>query len=139
MRTRRRCLFYRLADFLMQQLVERVAQPAEFFGGHERRLAWMRLIHLDDFFDAAGPRREHRDAVGKEHRFAQRMGDEYDGLLGGGQQHREVLAEDHPGLLVERAERLVHHHRTGLPAEPPPPGPPLAPPPPHLRPTPAPT
>ena len=30
------------------------------------------------------------------------------------QQHRKVLAEDHPGLLVERAERLVHQQRAGL-------------------------
>ena len=34
-----------------------------------------------------------------------------------GQQHREVLAEDHPGLLVERAERLVHQERAGFQAE----------------------
>ena len=62
----------------------------------------------------AGPRREHRDAVGQEHRLAERMGDEHDGLVGARQQHRQVLAEDHAGLLVERAERLVHQQDAGL-------------------------
>ena len=33
------------------------------------------------------------------------------------EQHREVLAEDHAGLLVERAERLVHQQDAGLEAE----------------------
>src|SRR5262249_57455624 len=34
-----------------------------------------------------------------------------------GEQHREILAEDHAGLLVERAERLVHEQDAGLEAE----------------------
>ena len=33
------------------------------------------------------------------------------------QQHRKVLAQDHAGLLVERAERLVHQQDRGLQAE----------------------
>ena len=62
-------------------------------------------------------RGEHGDAVGQEGGLAQAVGDEDDGLVGPGQQHREVLAEDHPGLLVERAERLVHQQNAGLEAE----------------------
>jgi hypothetical protein len=60
-----------LADFVVQQAVQRVAQPAELFRRHERRAARMRLVDLDDFLDAARPRREHRHPVGEEHRFAQ--------------------------------------------------------------------
>src|SRR5207302_10651822 len=98
--TRRRCLLDGLADFFVQQLIERVAQPAELLRSHERGLPWMRLIHLDDFLDAARPRREHRHAVGEEHRFAERMGHEYDGLLGCGQQTANVFVEYPPGSCV---------------------------------------
>ena len=113
----RRRLLDRLADFLVQQLIERVAEPAELLRGDEGGPARMRLVDRNDLLDAAGPRREHRDAVGQEHRLAERMGDEHDGLLAGGEQHRQILAEDHAGLLVERAERLVHQQRAGLKAE----------------------
>ena len=77
-------------------------------------LARMRLVDVDHLLDGAGPRREHRHAVGQEHRFAERMRDEHDGLAGARQQHRQVLAQDHAGLLVERAERLVHQKNAGL-------------------------
>src|SRR3984957_14362401 len=77
----------------------------------------MRLVDLDDLLDGAGAGREHRHAVGQEYGFAQAVGHEHDGLVGARQEHREVLAQHHAGLLVERAERLVHEQDIGLQAQ----------------------
>src|SRR5262249_57900531 len=55
--------------------------------------------------------------ISEEGRLAEAVGDEHDGLVGEREQYREVLAEDHAGLLVERAERLVHQQNAGLEAE----------------------
>ena len=101
----------------MQQAIKPVAQRVKFGCGHERRLARMRLVDGDDLLDAAGTRREHRNAVGQKHRLAETVGDENDGLARARQQHREILAQHHAGLLVERAERLVHQQDVGFQAE----------------------
>ena len=90
---------------------------AEFLGGDEAWLARVRLVDVDHLLDGAGPRGEHRDPIGQEHRFAERMRHEYDRFGGARQQLREVFAQDHAGLLIERAERLVHQQDVGLQAE----------------------
>jgi hypothetical protein len=77
----------------------------------------VRLVDVDDLLDRAGARGKHRDPVGEKGGFAQAMGHEHDGLVGLRQQHREVLAEDHAGLLVERPERLVHEQNAGFETE----------------------
>ena len=112
-----RRLRHRLADFLVQQRIELVADAGELFRGDEVGLARMRLVDLDDLLDGAGAGREHRHPVGQEHRLAEAVGHEHDGLVGARQQHREILAQHHAGLLVERAERLVHQQDVGLQAQ----------------------
>ena len=73
--------------------------------------------HVDDRVDPPRPRRQQHDPVGQEHRLADRMGDEQDGL-----------ARLHPDALqlqihlvarhgVERAERLVHQQDFGIVGE----------------------
>ena len=106
-----------LADLVVQQPVELVADRGEFLRGDEVGPARVRLVDRDDLLDGAGPCREHRDPVGEERGLAQAVGHEHDGLVGARQQNREILAEDHAGLLVERAERLIHQQNAGLEAE----------------------
>ena len=45
------------------------------------------------------------------------MGDEDDGLAGGREQLRQILAQHHAGLLVERREGLVHEQNVGFDAD----------------------
>jgi len=47
---------------------------------------------------------------------ASEMRHEHDGLAGARQQYREVLAQHHAGLLVERGERLIEQQHLGLDA-----------------------
>src|SRR5713101_7106683 len=106
-----------LADLVVQQPVELVADGGELFRRDEIGLAWMRLVDLDNLFDRAGPRGKDRDAIGEKCRFAETMGHEHDGFVGAREQHREVLAQDHAGLLVECAEWLVHQQYAGFETE----------------------
>src|ERR1700730_11700379 len=77
----------------------------------------MRLVDHDDLLDAAGSCRKHRNAISKKYCFAQAVGDEHNGLAAARQQYRKVLAQDHAGLLVQRAERLVPQQDRRLQAE----------------------
>jgi hypothetical protein len=77
----------------------------------------MGLVNRDQLLDASGTGRKDSDPVGQERGFAQAVGDEHDGFVRARQQEREVLAEDHAGLLVERAERLVHQQNAGFKAQ----------------------
>ncbi len=52
-RRREAGLQHRLADLVMQQAVELVAQRGELLRGHEFRLARMRLVDRDDLLDGA--------------------------------------------------------------------------------------
>ena len=54
-----------------------------------------------------------RDMVGQQHRFGNIVGDEQDGRAGVARQHLQVVLHHHPGLRVERAERLVHQDHVG--------------------------
>src|SRR6516165_6854094 len=113
----RRCLGHGLADLVVQQGVELVADGGELGRGHEIGLTRVRLLDLDDLLDGAGAGGKHGDAIGEKRGFTQAVGHEYDGLVGAGEQHRQILAEDHAGLLVERAERLVHEQDAGFETE----------------------
>src|SRR5262249_57924158 len=77
-----------LADLVVQQSVELVADRSEFRRGDEVGLARMRLVDRDDLLDRAGAGGKHRNAIGEEGGLAQAVGDENDGLLGAGEQHR---------------------------------------------------
>src|SRR5947208_2303579 len=76
-----------------------------------------RLAALDDLVGGAGAGGRHRDVVGEKRGFAQAVGHEHDAVVGAREQHRQILAEDHAGLLVERAERLVHEQDAGFETE----------------------
>ena len=77
----------------------------------------MGFPNLDDRLDAAGPCGHDGDAVGEEHRFGEAVRHEDDRLAGLGEQDRQIFAEHHAGLLVERGERLVHQEDVGADAE----------------------
>jgi hypothetical protein len=77
----------------------------------------MRLRHRDAGFDLPRPRRHDDNPIGEKHCLGQRMGHEHDGLAGTRQKHRQILAQHHAGLLVERGERLVEQHHLGADAE----------------------
>ena len=55
-----------------------------------------------------GPVGHHQDAVGELHRFGEVVGDQQRGLLQLLLDLQHLVAEQEPGLLVERGERLVH-------------------------------
>src|SRR5262249_20297088 len=83
-----RGLGHGLADLVMQQGVELVADGGELGRGHEIGLARVRLVDLDDLFDGAGPGGKYRNAVGEKGGFAQAVRHKHDGLVGAGEQHR---------------------------------------------------
>src|SRR6185437_1105303 len=79
------------------------------------QIARMRKRHVDDLLDAAGMRRHHRDAVTKEQRLVDRMGDIDHGLPCRLPDAYQLFLEDGAVLRIERGERLVHieHRRIG--------------------------
>ena len=98
---------------------ELVPQP----GGDRRRSAASPTIWLsrsrgqpvvDDVDEAAGPRRHHADAVGQHRRLVERMRDQQHGRAGLAPQPQQLVAHQQPGLLVERAERLVEQDQPRL-------------------------
>ena len=94
-----------------------IAQLAEARLKHEVGRARMLFAHVHDGLDAPRPRGHHHDAVGQEHGFRERMRDKDDGLARLSQKDRQILAEHHARLLVERGEGLVHQENVGLHAD----------------------
>src|SRR6185437_202467 len=72
------------------------------------QIARMRKRHVDDLLDAAGMRRHHRDAVTKEQRLVDRMGDIDHGLPCRLPDAYQLFLQDGAVLRIERGERLVH-------------------------------
>ena len=60
---------------------------------------------------------KNRDAIGQEHRLGQRVRDEDDCFAGLCEKLREIFAQHHARLLVERGERFVHEQNVGLHAD----------------------
>jgi hypothetical protein len=71
-------------------------------------------LDADLLDDGAGPGAHHQDAVGEGDRLDQIVRDEERGLSLRGEGAREILLQDHPGLRVERRERLVHQQHQGI-------------------------
>ncbi len=64
--------------------------------------------------DPAGPRRQHRHAVGHEDRLVDVVGHEQHRLAVGFPDPQQQLLHQRPGLVVERAERLVEQEDLGV-------------------------
>jgi hypothetical protein len=69
---------------------------------------------VDDLLDPARPPRHHDHAIGKIHRFLDRVGDEEHRAGIDARQLDELLLHHGARLRVERAERLVHQQHGGI-------------------------
>src|SRR5580693_1854744 len=102
---------HRFHDLFLDRRLDLAAQPeeilAEFPRSHERHRQ-----HLLD--GSAGSRRHDGNAVAKEQRFIDVMGDEQHGLPARAPDARELLLHDAARLRIERAERLIHQKNSGI-------------------------
>ena len=97
---------------------------ADFAGriGHDGRVqvcdgAWARQLHGQVRDHAAGPWREHHDAVGHEDRLGDAVGDQHDGRGGTLPEAQELQVEPLAGQRIERTERLVQEQDLRLERE----------------------
>ena len=67
----------------------------------------------NDLADAAGPPRQHHDAVGDPHRFLEIMRDIDRAHRAIGEQADKILHQQFAGLRIQRRQRLVHQQDRG--------------------------
>src|SRR3990170_2751405 len=115
--------FYR---FLSEGAPDLAHQPAEAIRSDDRGVAWVGQVDFDHGLDLAGARGHDQDAVGELHRLVDVVRYEDDRLVQSVADFEQLLAEDDAGLLVERAEGLVHQQNLRFENERPGDGDPLA-------------
>src|SRR3989344_118254 len=86
----------------------------ELGAGLDRVMARVRQVHRQLGLDATGPGAEHGHAVGHEDGFVDVVGDEKHRLALGLPDAQQQLLHEHAGLVVERAEGLVHQQDLGV-------------------------
>src|SRR5437879_3706470 len=96
----------------LERLLPDLAPERGAEGGEPGRLqiARVRERHLEHALDTARARRQRHHPGREEERLLETVGDEDDRLARARPDGQEPLAHEESGLLVERAERLVHEH-----------------------------
>ena len=85
--------------------------PPKAASRDDAAVALARPAGLDEIDEHARARRHHADAVRQQRGLVERVGDQQDGGAGLAPQLEQLVAHQQPGLLVERAERLVEQQQ----------------------------
>src|SRR4051812_40570507 len=96
-------LFAQIAPDLRHVAAKRLAR-------HDLGCARPRQVNIDDAFHLARPIGHHHDAIGELHGLSNIVSDQQGGLLQLLLNLQHLVAQQEPGLLVKRRERLVHQH-----------------------------